>query len=495
MVNDLPQRWLVQGFLAMGLFFVWILYLPFQGPGLIRLTLSTNDFIYFFYFSHVVGFFHGGWVYYQDRFRGRIRQLVEFLCLGTVVVGTLFLAIVDSAVIPGLLSGLFAIMGYCSGWLIIRWCTWFSSSMISKSRGAIWGASLGLSNIVLFFLTVLFLTNANEVRYGLLVCAALALFGGYAIIQLPLPGNEQESSLKDEAKYSYENTETGFLSSIMPPTSLLVFALFIFSLSAFPYRYIYPVHIYFSPYLSWLVLIPYLLMGLFLGRWADRNSHRYMAILAFMMIGIAFSVMLLLPYWPSLILLVEIFVLFGTVCGNFYYWISLASYGAMNRAPLIFAIGLSAEIMIFLITFLVVPYVPNSFASSQPFIGAVGFILILLGITVLFWTNYQFIRPMDELDHKPGDELPIPSTISTLSVPSLSKKTVQEILSPYYNLTAREWEVIYLIVQGHSNNQISEMLCVSTSTVKFHIGNVLKKIGGLSRVDIVKIFYEKGRQG
>jgi DNA-binding NarL/FixJ family response regulator len=44
-------------------------------------------------------------------------------------------------------------------------------------------------------------------------------------------------------------------------------------------------------------------------------------------------------------------------------------------------------------------------------------------------------------------------------------------------LSDRELEVIRLIVAGKSNHEISKVLHISESTVKFHLNNILSKMG------------------
>ena len=56
-----------------------------------------------------------------------------------------------------------------------------------------------------------------------------------------------------------------------------------------------------------------------------------------------------------------------------------------------------------------------------------------------------------------------------------------------YGLTAREKDVLALIVQGQSNPQIAENLVISLSTVKFHVSAILSKLGAKSRTEIVAI--------
>ena len=46
-----------------------------------------------------------------------------------------------------------------------------------------------------------------------------------------------------------------------------------------------------------------------------------------------------------------------------------------------------------------------------------------------------------------------------------------------YKLTAREQEVLQLIVQGYSNREMSEKLHLGLSTVKTHMGQLLEKLG------------------
>ncbi len=53
------------------------------------------------------------------------------------------------------------------------------------------------------------------------------------------------------------------------------------------------------------------------------------------------------------------------------------------------------------------------------------------------------------------------------------------------NLTKRELEILGLMVKGMSNPQISSHLMVSISTVKFHISNILLKLGVDNRAEAV----------
>jgi two-component system, NarL family, response regulator LiaR len=58
-------------------------------------------------------------------------------------------------------------------------------------------------------------------------------------------------------------------------------------------------------------------------------------------------------------------------------------------------------------------------------------------------------------------------------------------------LTEREMEILALMVEGLSNPDIAERLIVSKSTVKFHVSNIIAKLGASSRTEAVAISLQK----
>ena len=60
------------------------------------------------------------------------------------------------------------------------------------------------------------------------------------------------------------------------------------------------------------------------------------------------------------------------------------------------------------------------------------------------------------------------------------------------SLTPREREILTLMAQGMSNQEIADDLVVSATTVKTHVGNVLAKLDVRDRVQAVVVAYETG---
>jgi len=76
--------------------------------------------------------------------------------------------------------------------------------------------------------------------------------------------------------------------------------------------------------------------------------------------------------------------------------------------------------------------------------------------------------------------------------PTLSPEATQVLMnvsnranSPQFELTAREKEVLKMMIEGLSNPEIAQRLIVSKSTIKFHVSSILSKLDVSSRTEAV----------
>lgn len=83
--------------------------------------------------------------------------------------------------------------------------------------------------------------------------------------------------------------------------------------------------------------------------------------------------------------------------------------------------------------------------------------------------------------------------------PSMATKLLSDYLKPgrgdkeqYQCLTERETEILRLVAEGNSNQEIADMLVLSVSTVQTHRAHVMAKLNLHSRTELVKYAIRRG---
>jgi len=107
--------------------------------------------------------------------------------------------------------------------------------------------------------------------------------------------------------------------------------------------------------------------------------------------------------------------------------------------------------------------------------GAIGFV-------------YKDIDPQDlvETIHKAHAGQPAMAPAATQAL----MKAATKAPDPEFDLTKREVEVLALLAEGLTNQEIAARLIVSNSTVGYHVGNVLSKLGTNNRTEAVTMAYK-----
>jgi DNA-binding NarL/FixJ family response regulator len=91
-----------------------------------------------------------------------------------------------------------------------------------------------------------------------------------------------------------------------------------------------------------------------------------------------------------------------------------------------------------------------------------------------------------------GDALLSPGVTKRLVAEFASKTKEPRPTSELNALTDREREVMALVAEGLSNEEIAERLVVSPATAKTHVSRAMVKLGARDRAQLVVIAYESG---
>ena len=110
--------------------------------------------------------------------------------------------------------------------------------------------------------------------------------------------------------------------------------------------------------------------------------------------------------------------------------------------------------------------------TGTPLIALSGAVFVL--VIALFFLLYQKLY------------------VSTVPAELLEQQRLAEYVRRF-GLSAREQDILSLIVKGVSNAEIANALYITESTVKFHAGNIFKKTGQSSRLELIAD-YKLGRE-
>jgi DNA-binding NarL/FixJ family response regulator len=87
-----------------------------------------------------------------------------------------------------------------------------------------------------------------------------------------------------------------------------------------------------------------------------------------------------------------------------------------------------------------------------------------------------------------GDSVLYPSVASTL----IEDYRQRSELDPYDRLTAREREILKLIAEGHTSQEIADLLVISLKTVLGHRTKIMEKLDIHNRTELIKYAMRKG---
>jgi two-component system nitrate/nitrite response regulator NarL len=72
-------------------------------------------------------------------------------------------------------------------------------------------------------------------------------------------------------------------------------------------------------------------------------------------------------------------------------------------------------------------------------------------------------------------------------------KNFSDIAEPFFELSARQQEIIILVCDGLSNKEIDKKLGLTEGTVKIHLHAIYNKLGVRSRIEIMIALADRRR--
>lgn len=84
-----------------------------------------------------------------------------------------------------------------------------------------------------------------------------------------------------------------------------------------------------------------------------------------------------------------------------------------------------------------------------------------------------------------------PRILLKLRDPSKMDAEIENKIEERFSLTTREREILGMLLKGKSNKEISDLLFVSTETVKTHLQNIYRKLGVRSRMEVLALFLKE----
>jgi two-component system, NarL family, response regulator LiaR len=140
-----------------------------------------------------------------------------------------------------------------------------------------------------------------------------------------------------------------------------------------------------------------------------------------------------------------------------------------NKAIIIY--GISLALLLFLLKWLELRFIIFSH-SFEVYIGFIAIIFTALGI----WLAVKLSKPKIE-------------TVVVEKEVYVTKNenfVLDTSLVAQLELSKRELEILNLLAQGHSNQEIASKLFVSVSTVKTHIQNLFEKLDVKRRIQAIE---------
>lgn len=436
--------------LSIGSFFGWLLSFPMQGPlfsavvqdsqvdPVLLTAMFLSGLITGFACTGIVGYF--------------FRQKLQWFTLGAVP------CVIISFLINGIPAEywwlLFALLGLCSGAVIICWVNAFAASVPVNQRGHTFVLSAVMSNLILYLIVALI--NHQIAFDRLLLVTGFLPFAMSAFLF-----------------YWYRKTLPGIQGSPVERTStregghpnywqLFPFIFAIYTVGGLMYAVVGSLSSPTSGLLTYYGLLPYIIFLFMAGFIADRIGRRVNAIAGAIAVGIGFMTVGTLT-GPLQLVAIQTLMVGGYAFLDVFTWVIAADIHKGRKIPLMYSAVLGTNILAILTGVLLAEKIGQLAEGSE-------ILTVSLAGAFSFFSLAFIIRLRETLQ-----------TIAP-AVTNLTPDSLEELVRKF-GLTPRESDVVELLITGASTQEIRDKLVIAPDTLKRHLRNIYRKASVRNRLE------------
>lgn len=453
--------------LSISLFSAWLLSVLFEGQVLYSIIESNKQNITYNSVAAIIAHFLGlvicGLIV-KNQVQAKKTTIIS-ICLCIIGSLILYMRILNIT----LLYLIVICMSFFAGLVIASWSFYYKEYSTGEERLKTAADVLIYSNILMVIINI-FTINVS-VLLGLTI-SILAL-----ICSLVL-------SFKLESCHENKTDNNGALENKLSKSTLLrsVLMLFLFVLvitinSGLMYSVVVPEFSNIVRLTSFYWATPYI-VALILMRNLNRKVNRaYVLYIALSMIGLSFLLFTWLDRSVLNFLLINTLMLgaFG-VC-DLFWWSILGGFLDFFKNPaIIFGLGLSMNVLGIMIGGFIGNYLGNM--HNDNFNTLLIALIVVFTVVIMLPVLYTYLARV----------LKNHAFLYQFSNQNQEKQTKNSKDIHSELLTAKELEIVKLVLEGYTYRAISEMLFISENTTKYHVKNIYQKLNINKKSELINIF-------
>jgi DNA-binding CsgD family transcriptional regulator len=322
-----------------------------------------------------------------------------------------------------------------------------------------------LSNIIMIIINLIAIHVSPVV--GLLLSMMCLIISIVATYLLPLNSNQEPEMFEA----SHEGTLTKTIITLFVFISVLTIN------AGLMYQVIGPAFDHLISLVSWYWAVPYIIALLFMRNYPLKNGRSVFLYIGIIMMLSAFIAFMILGRTSLDYIIVDTLLLFALGIFDLFWWSIIGEMLSYTGNPAkIFGLGLTANVLGVL--------VGDILGVSILSIGLQRAETVVIALSVIVITLMLLPRLNRQL------KVLLQSHAYLNEFENMSEKQQNVVISqvePIEKLTAREEEVLQLILAGKSNKELAEKLFISESTVKTHTHNIYSKYDVRGRAELISL--------